>query len=321
MRRSLARFRGPLILALALIGPVLVYRAHARDPHRINTVDRVLLAVTAPVQRLLVGAVGALSDVWFFYADLAEARRREGVLRRALLDAERKRAALEALEKENEHLRTLLELKRRNPDHRLAAARVIGARLDPGVGLLTIDKGAMDGIRGGLPVVSGAGLVGRVVEVAWTTADLQLIADPRVSIPAKILRTGARGRLRGRGGDFRLVLSEILRSDDLRRGDRVVTSGLGGMYPVGIPIGTVTRLFTEKGVPHRFADVAPSVDFDRIEAVSVVVTAAKDVPVVTPELLLPPELRERPSEVPDGGIPDSLLPSFEDGRPEEDGRP
>jgi rod shape-determining protein MreC len=232
--------------------------------------------------------------------DLVEARRAEGELRRELGAARRRVALLEAVEVENAHLRALLDLEARNPAHDLEAARVVGAGLDPGVSVLRIDEGALDGLERGFPVLSGAGLVGRVLDVGWTTAEVQLVADPRVSVPAQILRTGARGRLRGRGDglDFGLVLSEVLRSDDVRPGDRVVTSGLGGIYPPGIPIGRVTRLFTKEGVPHRFADVAPFVDFSRLEAVEVILEAAPGRPLVTPEPLLPPSLRAAPDAGP-----------------------
>ena len=69
------------------------------------------------------------------------------------------------------------------------------------------------------------------------------------------------------------MLSEILRSDDVRPGDRVVTSGLGGIYPPGIPIGVVTRLFAKEGVPHRFADVVPYADFARLEVLEILLRA------------------------------------------------
>lgn len=300
--RAFERFRVPLALALALLVSASVYRAHARGPLQANAIDRVILAITGPIQRFLVGSVGAVSDAWHRYVDVVDARANEGALRRELALERRRRAALEVLEVENAHLRALLDLEAKNPSHDLQAAEIIGAGLDPGARVLRIDKGALHGLERGHPVLSGQGLVGRVLDVAWTTAELQLIADPRVSVPAKVLRTGARGRLRGRGGtlDFRLVLSEVLRSDDVRPGDRVVTSGLGGIYPPGIPVGIVTRLFTEEGVPHRFADVVPHVDFARLEAVDVLVRPSPSVPLVTPEPLLPPALRARP----DGGSMD-----------------
>lgn len=306
MAQAFDRIRAPALLAFAFLFPVAVYRAHACGPLKANAIDKAVLAVTMPVQRFLVGAVGRVSDTWHLYVDVVDARRAESELQRRLDRSERERMALEVLEVENEHLRALLNLESLNPDHRLVAARVVGAGLDPGVQVLRVDKGALEGLQRGHPVLSGQGLVGRVLEVAWTTADVQLIADARVSVPAKILRTGAQGRLRGRGDplNFGLELSEVLRSDDVQPGDRVVSSGLGGTYPAGVPIGVVTRLYMEKGVPHRFADVLPFADFARLEVLEVVVRPKPGVPLVTPEPLLPPALRARADG---GGVgPDAL---------------
>lgn len=304
--KAVERHQIPLVLFCALLIPAVVYRAHARDPFRATTFDRVVVYVTSPLQRAMLGGVGALSDAWFGYVDLVDARRSEGELRRELGRARRRLAELEVVEVENAHLLELLDLQDRNPDAELLAARVIGAGLGPSARVLRVDRGALDGVERGDPVLAGQGLVGRVLDVAWTTSDVQLVADPRMSVAVEALRTGARGRLEGRGGDasFSLELSEVLRSDDLEPGDRVITSGLGGTYPPGLPVGIVTRIFTREGVPHRFADVAPFVDFARLGAVDILRVVRPEQPLATPEPLLPPALRAEPGRVgpPDAGL-------------------
>lgn len=303
MWRVLERLRTPLFLAFAILFPAGLYRAHSRDPGRVNAIDRVLLAASAPIQRFLINSVGAVSDTWTTYVDVVDARRRQSVLRRELDREVGRRRALEALEVENEHLRALLDLEKANPAHEMVAARIIGASLDPGLVVVRVDRGALDGLARGFPIVTERGLVGRVLHVAWTTSEVQLISDPKVSVPVKALRTGARGRLEGNGSGVRfdLLLTEVLRSDDLRPGDRIVTSGLGGTFPANVPVGVVTRIFTRDGVPHRFADVVPFVDFARLEVVQVVRRPEKGRPLVTPDPLLPPALRELR---PDGGLMD-----------------
>ncbi|MEO1232390.1 MAG: rod shape-determining protein MreC [Myxococcota bacterium] len=300
MWRALERLRAPVIFALAILVPAALYRAQTRGPGQVNILDRLLLAASAPVQAALESTVGAASDAWHGYVDLTEARATEVQLRRRLAEERKARMALEVLDVENEHLRALLELKARNPSQDFVVARIIAAGYDPTVSVVRVDKGALQGLKRGDPVLGADGLVGRVLSVGWTTSDVQILADPRVSVPAQALRTGARGRLEGKGDRdrFGLVLSEVLRSDDLRAGDRIMTSGLGNTYPRGVPIGIVTRVFTRDGVPHRFADVAPFVDFARLEFVEVLRTAAPGVPLVTPEPLLPPALRAAP---PDAG--------------------
>lgn len=293
MFRLIERLQVPLVLALALLLPLALYRAQVREPKTRTVLDRALMGVAVPVQRFLLTSVGSISDIWHNYIDLVDARQNEAKLRLELSRVRRQSLMHEALKLENEHLRALLKLEEKNLDHTLVAAEVIGGGLDPGVEVLRIDRGALHGLDRGLPVLSGRGLVGRVLEVAWTSSDIQLIADPRVSVPAKVVRSGARGRLRGagQGRDFGLTLSEVLRSDDMRPGDHIVTSGLGGIYPEGIPIGVVTNIYMKEGLPHRFADVVPFADFARLSFIEVLIRSVPEVPLVTPEPLLPPNLR------------------------------
>ncbi|MBX2813224.1 MAG: rod shape-determining protein MreC [Myxococcales bacterium] len=293
MFRSLERLHVPLVLAVTLLLPAALYRSQTREVDARTFLDRSLYAVAAPLQNALLGTVGLFSDTWYHYIDLVNARQNEIQLRRELGQERRRTLMLEALELENEHLRALLELEDVNQDHQLVAAKVVGGGLDPGVEVLRIDRGALNGLKRGFPVLSGEGLVGRVLDVAWTSADIQLLADPRVSVSAKVVRTGARGRLQGagQGHEFGLVLSEVLRSDDMRLGDQVVTSGRGGIYPEGIPLGVITRVYMKEGVPHRFADVSPFADFARMEFIEVLIQSKPGIPLVTPEPLLPPALR------------------------------
>lgn len=331
MLRLLDRYRTPLVLLAAVLLPLLVYRANAVEPADANVLDKLILGGTAPIRRFLMGTTGGASDLWYRYVDLAHARREYGELARRLREAELERDRLEHLARENESLARLLELKRLNPEARQVAAHVIGAGTSPASRTLEIDRGSLDGVRRGDVVLSGAGLVGLVQRVAWTSAEVVLIADEKVSFRALLLRSRARGWIRGQGlvPGYTLKLTDVLRSDDVAPGDRIVTSGLGGVFPKGIPIGVVTNLEVEPGEQHRVAKVEPYVDFARLEAVTVLLDARAGAPLATPEPLLPPSLRGSagPEETPsasegaEGGVPREGGASRDAGAPWDAGAP
>jgi rod shape-determining protein MreC len=310
MFRLLERYRTAIVIFFAITLPVFVYRANAIEPANANPVDRVLLAATAPLKSAMSWAIGSVSDLWYSYIDVVRARGENGQLRRRLIKAERARDEAEALVTENAHLRGLLKIKEPNPQVTFLAATVIAAGTSPLARTIEIDKGALEGVGRGMVVVSDEGLVGLVLRVAWTSSEVMLIADEKFTASVTVVRSRARGRIKGNGlaPGFGLELGEVLRVDDAKAGDRVATSGLGGVFPKGIPIGEVTLVRTPTGAQHRIADVEPYVDFARLEHVMVLVAAPKDEPLVTPEPLRPATLRSgvaiRAITAPDAGARD-----------------
>lgn len=293
MFRALKRYQTPILVLVTVILPLAVYRAHTLRPSRARLVDKFVLAATAPVRGLLMGSTAMVSDAWYRYVDLVDVRARTYDVEQLNRKLQSELAGLEALRRENAALRTSLKLQQDNPDATLLTARVIGVSTSPSARTLEINRGALDDIVQGAPVIAAQGLVGLVQRVGWTSSEVLLVADEKMSLHAQILRTRARGQLRGQGlgPDFQLELTEILRSDDLRPGDRVVTSGLGNVFPKGLAVGEVVALRTEPGVQHRVATVAPYVDFARLEQVTVVLASKDTARLVTPEPLRPPSLR------------------------------
>ncbi len=285
----------------AIVLPLLVYRANAIEAKDANLLDKVVLSASLPLKRLMLWTTGLMSDSWAHYVDVVHARRENGALRRRLLAVERQRDEYASLTAENRRLRGLLELKRNNPTSKLLAAQVVGAGSSLLSRTVEIDQGALAGVTAGMPVVSGQGLVGVVGRAGWVSSEVVLVADERFSLRAVVLRSRARGRLRGSGlrPSFSLVLTEALRGGDVEVGDRIHTSGLGGVLPAGVPVGVVTAIHDHRVAKHRFAEVEPYVDFARLEWVSVVIhTPDTEVPLVTPTPLLPATLRIEPGPGP-----------------------
>jgi rod shape-determining protein MreC len=291
--RLFERYQTAIVIFFTIALPVLAYRANAAEPANANAIDRLFLAATAPIKAFMSWATGKVSDGWYGYVDLRAARKDAGELKRRLMQAERARDEAKSLVNENTHLRTILGIKESNPKATLLAATVIAAGSSPLGRTVEIDRGSVDGVARGMAVISDAGLVGLVLRVGWTSSEVMLIADEKFTLSVVVLRSRARGHVKGSGllPGFQLELTEILRADDVRVGDRLATSGLGGVFPRSIPVGEVTEVKTPTGAQHRVAEVEPFVDFARLEQVIVVIQAPKEEPLVTPEPLRPATLR------------------------------
>lgn len=275
------RYRELILVAALLLVPLAVFLAHAKRPAELNRLDRLVLFATGPVERLVSVVVVGTLEAWHGYVALRGSHERA-----ARLERERERLQLELQEvqaerAENDRLRRLVGLAEAGPRRAYLGARVVGARLAPaGMQLVTIDKGADDGLTRAMPVVVADGVVGRIHATSSHTAEVLLAIDRNSSIAVRVERTRARANVRGLGRPDLCRLDYALRSDDVIEGDLLVTSGTDAVFPPGLPVGRATQL---QRAPHGlFQDgaVRPAVDPTRIEEVLVVTSGARD-----PELL------------------------------------
>jgi rod shape-determining protein MreC len=152
---------------------------------------------------------------------------------------------------------------------KFVAARVVGKDATNWFKTILIDRGTQAGLRRNLPVVAPDGLVGRVVEVTPSTAKVQLITDPVSASGALMQRTRVTGIVTGNlGTGLRVRYLPLLA--DVVVGDEVVTSGMGGVFPKGIPVGRVTAVERKSGALFQEAALQPKVDLGRLEEVLIV---------------------------------------------------
>ncbi len=252
--------------------PLSVYLAHAKEPAEQNALDRVVLAVTHPLEKGVAWMVTGALETWRDYVALRGARAEAARLTRELGTVERERQALGQVRAENERLRALLGFAQSSPDLTTVGARVIGARLDPkgALQLLTLDRGAADGVAPLMPVLTAEGVVGRVHSVFRGTSDVLLIVDRNSSVAVRIERSRARANVRGLSLPDVCRLDYVLRSEDVLEGDALVTSGTDGIFPRGLKVGRVTRVKRGTYGLYQTADVIPAVSVTRLEEVLVV---------------------------------------------------
>ena len=176
-----------------------------------------------------------------------------------------------ALQAENNHLRRLLGSDAREA-RAVLIAEVVGVTPNPAVHQLVIDKGTEDGVRVGQAVVDAAGLIGQIVDATSFSARVLLITDASHAVPVEVVRNNLRSIAAGAGRLDRLLLEGLPITTDIRRGDQVVTSGLGGRFPRGYPVGEVQSVVPDASRIVAVANVAPSALLDRTRHLLVILS-------------------------------------------------
>ncbi len=183
-------------------------------------------------------------------------------LRERLLLAQARLNRLDTLVAQNERLKDLLDAQK-NLGLKVQFARLIDVDLDPFRHRIVLDVGANQGVVVGQPVIDAHGVMGQIVEVLPNTAVAMLITDPTHAIPVVVERTGLRTIAFGSGAIDRLLLPNIPISADVKPGDKLLTSGLGGRFPAGFPVGEIESVATDQSGMFAVATARPAAALDR----------------------------------------------------------
>lgn len=255
-----------LLLLLVLTSFTLLtldYNTNTDSPLR--PLESAVGKVVGPVQRAVGGFVGDLSEGVHFGdqdARIAELQARNDELTRQLL----------VVEQDQRELAQLKDLVGLTDRYEILPARIIGRGTAVDEWSLLIDLGTADGISEQTTVVTGVGLLGKVVEVQERSAKVRLVNDRRLQVAVAVTRTGQRGFLRG-DGTRPMRLQMLDPEARLREGDVVVTAGSPDNQPFypGLPVGRVTRIVASPGSAYQTALVSPFADATSLEYVGVVV--------------------------------------------------
>lgn len=201
----------------------------------------------------------ALSDNATTRQRLADENR---TLRNALLLSGARVSRLQTAAAENARLRGLLGAARRGGlDVQLAP--ILDIDLDPTRQRLVLDAGSRDGVHAGQSVIDAGGLVGQVIAVRPRNAIVLLLTDPDHAVPVMVARTGVRLVAYGKGRSGSLELANIPLSADVKVGDEVITSGIGGRFPAGFPVGRITSLHPDDSHGFLVGTLVPAAQLDR----------------------------------------------------------
>jgi rod shape-determining protein MreC len=271
LRRNRVLLVSALLLALAA---VLVVQT-GRTPTRADRLGRFFLELMAPLQRSTAALGRLVSGTWSEVAELLQVRTENAALRERARRLAQELDRLGEVELENARLRTLLEF-RQTLAGEVLTARVIGRDATSLARTLTIDRGERDGLGRGAAVLAPEGIVGQVFLASRHAARVLLISDHNSGVDTLVQRTRARGIVQGTV-DAGCALKYVKRTEDVQVGDELVTSGLDGIFPKGMPVGRVVAIDKRGQSLFQSAEVAPRVDFDQLE--EVLVTRGPVVPV------------------------------------------
>jgi rod shape-determining protein MreC len=265
---------------LLLISAHFLWSGVAPD-QRVAKPRGLVMEAVAPMQsaaaRLADGGAGVIHD----YLDLVGVQRENARLRAELAREETQRARLAELEAENRHLSDLLELKQALALSS-AAADVIGADASGLARTLVVEGGSDHDFEAGMAVLSTEGVVGKLIAVGPTSSRVLLINDHNSALDTFDQRSRVRGIVAGVVDDG-LVMKYVDRSEDVKSGDTIVTSGLDGIFPRGLLVGEVTTVTREGTGLFLTVNVAPAADFRRLEQVLVVTQNIPQPPPAEPK--------------------------------------
>ena len=258
---------GWLFMAV-VVGHILLISTQVATRRGVPVLEALTFGVFAEVQRTTTSGIGSVRDVWQNYFALQQTRQENQQLRTEVAQLRVGLQQERAIAEQSRMLQKLLDMKMETP-LKTTAAYVIAGAASPDFRTATIDKGTSDGLKPDMAVISPAGVVGRIILPTSRAAKIQLLIDRDAAAGAVTERGRAQGVVVGTGTSLRF--DHVPGTADIKIGDRVVTSGIEGIYPKGFEIGQIETIERRAGEFSAII-IRPTVEFSSIEAVLVVLT-------------------------------------------------
>lgn len=268
MFEFIRKFTLPILVCVGLLAALITYSLNLPRTRQANLLERGVNGSLAPMQEQASRSGGLFRRIWHDYIALVDLKQENVRLKDDIKHLNSALAAAGESLRENERLIRLLDL-RKSVKEPTVAAMVIGEDVTPWFRSLTIDRGADSGIREGMPVMAADGVVGQTVKVTANSSRVLLLTDHASGIAAMVQRSRARGVVKGRGDNL-CSLEFAVRGEDVQVGDQVVSSGIGGIFAKGLPIGEVTMVKKGEYGIFQTVTIRPAVSTAHLEEVLVV---------------------------------------------------
>lgn len=235
-----------------------------------ETIGRYVSVPFAPVQKVLTIGANKIEGITSFFRDISEVRKENADLKLKVDELENENRELKEFRFENKELRKALNIKDQFASFEPLGANIIAKNAGNWFDTFIIDRGNNDGIKKDFPVITSDGLVGRVTEPNTISSKVETLIDRNTVISARISQKGDLVRVKG-DIEYRdqglCIMDRIPPEADVVVGDLIETSGIGGIYPRGILIGTVKEIRKSDDDINRYAIIQPKVDFKKLNTV------------------------------------------------------
>ena len=267
MQDLLKRFRLLITAVLFLFFTLLLLTWHAQEDRETSLMERMLLQVAFPFQQGAQKTFLWFKEMGEDYLFLSRVQQENRDLKRIINALKEENNRLRETLQTDERLKKLAAWQSQFP-YRSRIAHIYARGPSSWSKTLLINKGEADGIAKDMAVATSEGVVGRVVEVSSGTAKVLLIVDPNSAADVIVQRSRTQGIIEGKVEEI-CILKYVQKSEDVQVGDTVVTSGLGGVFPKGLVVGTVSQVDRKRPGIFQYIEVTPSVDLSKLEEVLV----------------------------------------------------
>lgn len=264
----------PLMVTIAIVMVLLVVMFVVPTGGRLTGPENLAGTVTGGVQGVFSGITSSIGNFFRNIFTTSDVERENMELRAQLAEMQQNVQRMQELEAENERLKGLLSYAQSNPNYEYLTASVVTKEPGYFFDVFVINAGHNDGVQKDDAVITADGLVGRVTETGGTWSRVMSIIDSRSSVSGTVERTRDNGVVNGSaqstGTDGNCIMSFLPLEAELVPGDRVVSNGLGGVFPSGFVIGQVVEVSQQSSSTGKSVVIKPAVDFLHIEEVMVV---------------------------------------------------
>jgi rod shape-determining protein MreC len=261
------KYQSIIIALIFIIISVVILSLNLRQSGETYLPRKLVLEAVTPLESIVSSSIEYLSNIWERYIFLVGLEEENRKLRKKNASLQKEVNYYQEMYLEGMRLKKLLALKG-NVDYPSVAGRVIGINRSSVFKTILINIGTADGVRLGSPVLIDDGVIGRVIETSWNVSRVLLLTDYNSNVDALIQGSRAQGVLQGQGSKG-CILKYVHRSEEVQVGDKIISSGLAGVFPKGALLGTVTKVEKKKFGLFQKIEVSQAVDFSKLEEVIV----------------------------------------------------
>ena len=269
MSQFFIKYRKIFFLAALLLLSLTLYATKVEEKKEYNFFDKFVLTAFYPPLKVTSLFIVKTNMLWNKYLSLINLEEENTLLREQVKKLKLESQLLNSRAAENKRLRELLSFKKKY-SYKIIPAEIIGRDPSSWFKTIMIDKGSDSGIIPGSGVVTPDGVVGRVINVSGKTSKILLTIDANSSFDALVKRTRARGVVEG-GVENLCKLNYVLKTEDIRIGDTIVSSGLHKQIPEGVTFGEVLNITKDKKGFFQDIEIKPSVDFSKLNEVLIAI--------------------------------------------------